>query len=200
MLNVSKTNYLKLYIKNMVTLRCIIVVRDALEKLGIQYNDVNLGEVSLKENISDTQLDQIKATLLLLDLELLEDKKTILVQQIKTLIINLIYHSDEPLVKNLSVFLSSQLHYDYTYMSNLFSNQQGITIEKFYICHKIERVKELLLYNELSLTDIAFNLHYSSVAHLSAQFKKVTGLTPTQFKQTSGNKRDFVESVCRDQK
>lgn len=184
----------------MVTLRCIIVVRDALEKLGIQYNDVNLGEVSLKENISDTQLNQIKATLLLLDLELLEDKKTILVQQIKTLIINLIYHSDEPLVKNLSVFLSSQLHYDYTYMSNLFSSQQGITIEKFYICHKIERVKELLLYNELSLTDIAFNLHYSSVAHLSAQFKKVTGLTPTRFKQTSGNERDFVENVCRDQK
>lgn len=152
----------------MVTLRCIIVVKDTLEKLGIEHSEVNLGEVSLKENISDTQLKQIRSTLLSLDLELLEDKKMILVEQIKTLIIKLIYHSDEPLVKNLSVYLSYQLHYDYTYMANLFSSQLGITIEKYYICHKIERVKELLLYKELSLTDIAFKLHYSSVAHLSA--------------------------------
>ncbi|OQP63377.1 AraC family transcriptional regulator [Niastella vici] len=191
---------MKLYIKNMATLRCIIVVKDALEKLGIQYSEVNLGEVSLKENISDTQLNQIKSTLLSLDLELLEDKKTILAQQIKALIINLIYHTDEPLVKNLSVYLSNQLHYDYTYMSNLFSNQLGITIEKFYICHKIERVKELLIYKELSLTDIAFKLHFSSVAHLSAQFKKITGLSPTHFKQNNGNKRDLVEKVCGNQK
>ena len=184
----------------MVTLRCIIVVRDALEKLGIQHSEVNLGEVVLKENISDTQLAQIKSTLLSLDLELLEDKKKILVQQIKTLVIKLIYHSDEPLVKNLSVYLSNQLHYDYTYMANLFSNQLGITIEKFYICHKIERAKELLIYNELSLTDIAFKLHYSSVAHLSAQFKKVTGITPTHFRQSNDNKRNFVENVCGDHK
>ncbi|MBO9201874.1 MULTISPECIES: helix-turn-helix domain-containing protein [Niastella] len=191
---------MKLYIKNMVTIRCIMAVKDALERLGIQYSEVNLGEVSLKENISDIQLDQIRSTLLLLDLEVLEDKKTILVQQIKTLIIKLIYHSDDPLVKNLSVYLSHQLQYDYTYLSNLFSTQQGITIEKFYICHKIERVKELLLNKDLSLTDIAFTLHYSSVAHLSAQFKKVTGLTPTHFKQSNGNKRDLVENICRDQK
>jgi YesN/AraC family two-component response regulator len=184
----------------MVSHRCIIVVRDALEKLEIQHSELNLGEVVIKENISDSQLDQLKATLLSLDLELLEDKKTILVEQIKTLIIKLIYHSDEPLIKNLSVYLSNQLHYDYTYMSNLFSNQVGVTIEKFYICHKIERVKELLIYQELSLTDIAFKLHYSSVAHLSAQFKKVTALTPTHFKKTNGNKRDFVENVCRDLK
>jgi len=183
----------------MVTLRCIIVVKDALEKLEIQYSEVNLGEVSLKEFISDTQLNQIKSTLLLSGLELLEDKKTILVQQIKNLIINLIYHTDEPLVKNLSIYLSYHLHYDYTYMANLFSKQLGITIEKFYICHKIERVKELLIYKELSLTDIAFKLHYSSVAHLSAQFKKVTGLSPTQFKQNHGNKRDFVENACGEQ-
>jgi AraC-like DNA-binding protein len=183
----------------MVSLRCIIVVRDALEKLGIQYNEVNLGEVSLKENISGIQLNQIKITLLLSDLELLEDKKIILVQQIKTLIIKLIYFSDEPLVNNLSVYLSQQLHHDYNYMSNLFSNQMGITIEKFYICHKIERVKELLIYNDLSLTDIAYKLHFSSVAHLSAQFKKVTGLTPTLFKKSNGTKRDLVENACRDQ-
>jgi YesN/AraC family two-component response regulator len=184
----------------MVTLRCILVVKDALEKLGITYNEVTLGEVTLKEDPSDTQLKQIRSTLLSLDLELLEDKKTILVEQMKSLIIKLIYHSDEPLVKNLSVYLSNQLHYDYTYMANLFSSQLGITIEKYYICHKIERVKELLLYKELSLTDIAFKLHYSSVAHLSAQFKKVTGLTPTHFKQTNGNNRDFVEHICDEQK
>jgi len=184
----------------MVSLRCILVVRNALEKLGIQHSEVTLGEVVLKENISETQRAQIKSMLLPLDLELLEDKKTILVEQIKTLIIKLIYHSDEPLIKNLSVYLSNQLQYDYTYMANLFSNQLGITIEKSYICHKIERVKELLVYQELSLTDIAYKLHYSSVAHLSAQFKKITGLTPTHFKQANGNKRDFVENVCRNQK
>jgi len=177
-------------------MRCIILVKDALEKLGIQYSEVNLGEVSLKEGISGAQLTQLKPALLSLDLELLEDKKTMLVQQIKTLIINLIYHSEEPLVKNLSVYLSNQLHYDYTYMSNLFSSQQGITIEKFYIFHKIERVKELLQYNELTLTDIAFDLHYSSVAHLSAQFKKVTGHTPTDFKKANGNKLDVIENAC----
>ena len=182
----------------MVSLRCIIVVKDALEKLGIHYSEVDLGQVTLKENISNSQLNQIKSTLLSVDLELLEDKKTILVQQIKTLIIQLIYHSDEPLVQNLSVYLSHQLHHDYTYMANLFSNQLGITIEKFYTCHKIERVKELLNYKELSLTDIAFKLHYSSVAHLSAQFKKVTGITPTHFKQDNSKKRDFVENVCHD--
>jgi len=184
----------------MVSLRCILVVRNALEKLGIQHSEVTLGEVVLKENISETQRAQIKSMLLPLDLELLEDKKTILVEQIKTLIIKLIYHSDEPLIKNLSVYLSNQLQYDYTYMANLFSNQLGITIEKYYICHKIERVKELLVYQELSLTDIAYKLHYSSVAHLSAQFKKVTGFTPTHFKQANGNKRDFVENVCRTRK
>lgn len=184
----------------MVSFRCILVVKDALERLGIQYSEVNLGEVDLKENISDAQFAQIKSMLLSLDLELLEDKKTILVEQIKTLIIKLIYNSEEPLIKNLSVYISNQLHYDYTYLSNLFSNQLGITIEKFYICHKIERVKELLIYQELSLTNIAFKLHYSSVAHLSAQFKKVTGFTPTHFKLANENIRGFVENLCRDRK
>ncbi len=184
----------------MVSRRCIIAVKDALEKLGIQHGEVILGEADLKENITDSQLDQIKSELLIIGLELQEDKKAILVQQIKTLIIELIYHSEEPLVKNLSVYLSHQLHYDYTYMANLFSTQEGISIEKFYICHKIERAKELLVYKELSLTDIAFKLHYSSVAHLSAQFKKVTGITPTYFKQNNNTKRDFIDKACSDQK
>jgi AraC-like DNA-binding protein len=177
-----------------------MIVKDALVKLGIQRSDVILGEVELHENISVAQLEQIKSILLFSGLELQEDKKTVLVHQIKALIIELIYHSEEPIVNNLSVYLSRELHHDYTYMANLFSTQQGITIEKFYLCHKIERVKELLIYKELSLTDIAFQLHYSSVAHLSAQFKKITGFTPTQFRQTNGNKGDLIKNACDNQK
>ena len=177
-----------------------MLVKDALEQLGIQHSDVILGEVGLHENISAAQLEQIRSTLSLSGLELQEDKKTVLVHQIKALIIELIYHSEEPLVNNLSVYLSRELHHDYTYMANLFSTQQGVTIEKFYLCHKIERVKELLIYKELSLTDIAYQLHYSSVAHLSAQFKKITGLTPNQFKQTNGNKGDLFKNACNNQK
>lgn len=171
----------------MVSLRCITVVRDALEKLGFQGIEVNLGEVSLKEPISDAQHVRIRSALQESGFELLEDKKSILVQQIKTCIIQLIHLSGEPLVENLSVYLSHQLLHDYTYMSNLFSDRMGITIERFYICHKIERVKELLTYAELTLTDIAFKMHYSSLAHLSSQFKKVTGLTPSEFKQSKDN-------------
>jgi len=179
----------------MVSLRCITVVKDALKNLGFQDIQVNLGHVSLKEEISNAQLSQIRSILLLSGFELLEDKKDILLQQIKTHIIQLVYYSDEPLVQNLSVYLSDKLHHDYTYMSNLFSDRVGITIEKFFICHKIERVKELLTYGELSLTDIAFKMHYSSVAHLSSQFKKVAGMTPSDFKQRKGNKRDLLENV-----
>ena len=181
----------------MVSLRCIVVVKDALEKLGLPDPQVNLGEVSLKEKISDAQLGQVRSVLLQAGFELLEDRKSILVQQIKTLIIRVIYYSDEPLVRNLSVHLSDTLRHDYTYMSNLFSERMGITIEKFYICHKIERVKELLTYGELSLTEIGFKLHYSSVAHLSSQFKKVVGMTPSEFKQKNSDKRDVLENLCR---
>jgi YesN/AraC family two-component response regulator len=187
---------LKLYIKNMVSLRCITVVKDVLQKLGFQYIQVNLGEVSLQEEIPDAQLGQIRLDLMKAGFELLDDKKSILIQQIKTHIIQVIYYSDEPLVRNLSVYLSDKLHFDYTYMSNLFSDRLGTTIEKFYICHKIQRVKELLTYGDLSLTDIAFKMHYSSVAHLSSQFKKVAGIRPSDFKQSQGNKRDLLENLC----
>jgi YesN/AraC family two-component response regulator len=181
----------------MVSFRCITVVKDALEKLGFQDIQVNLGEVILQENIPDTQLGQIRSILLQSGFELLEDKKNILMQQIKTHIIQLVYYSDEPLVQNLSVYLSDKLHHDYTYMSNLFSDRLGTTIEKFFICHKIERVKELLTYGELSLTDIAFKMHYSSVAHLSSQFKKVAGMTPSDFKQLKGDRRNLLENLCK---
>jgi YesN/AraC family two-component response regulator len=181
----------------MVSRRCITVVTEAFEKLGLPGAEVHLGEVNLKERLSDFQLGRIREVLLESGFELLDDKKSILVEQIKTQILQLVYYCEEPLVENLSVYLSFQLHHGYTYMSNLFSDQTGTTIEKYYICHKIERVKELLSYGELSLTDIAYKMHYSSVAHLSAQFKKVTGLTPTQFKQAKGNKRDFIETICQ---
>jgi YesN/AraC family two-component response regulator len=180
----------------MVSLRCIVVVKDALEKLGLQDPQVKLGEVSLKDKISAIQLGQIRAILLQSGFELLEDKKSVLINQIKTIIIQVIYYSDKPLVQNLSVHLSEKLDHDYTYMSNLFSERLGITIEKFYICHKIERVKELLSYGEFSLTDIAFKMHYSSVAHLSSQFKKVVGITPSEYKQKKGDKRDLLENLC----
>jgi YesN/AraC family two-component response regulator len=180
----------------MVSLRCIVVVKDALEKLGLQNTQVKLGEVSLKEEISDVQLGQIRFVLLQSGFELLEDKRNILIQQIKTHIIRIVYYSDEPPIQNLSVHLSETLHHDYTYMSNLFSERLGITIEKFYISHKIERVKELLTYGELSLTDIAVKMHYSSVAHLSSQFKKVAGMTTSVFKQKKGDKRDLLENLC----
>jgi YesN/AraC family two-component response regulator len=172
----------------MVSFRCITVVKEALERLGLQDIQVNLGEVSVKEEISDDQLSHIRSILLRSGFELLEDKKSTLLQQIKTYIIQVVYYSEEPLVQNLSVYLSGKLHHDYTYMSNLFSDRLGITIEKFYICHKIERVKELLSHAELSLTDIAFKMHYSSVAHLSSQFKKVAGMTPSEFKHGNGDK------------
>ena len=181
----------------MVSFRCITVVKDALEKLGLQDIQVNLGEVSLQEKLPDAQLSQIRSILLQSGFELMEDKKNILIEQIKTHIIQLVYYSDEPLVHNLSVYLSDKLQQGYTYMANLFSDRVGTTIEKFYICHKIERVKELLTYDELSLTDIAFKMHYSSVAHLSSQFKKVVGMTPTDFKLSHGDKRDFLENLCR---
>ena len=180
----------------MVSASCITIVKNALEKLGLQGIEAKLGEIALKENIDDIQLQQIRQVLALSGFELLQDKKSILLQQIKTLIIEIVYHSEEPLVENLSVFLSNQLHHDYTYMSNLFSEKQGITIEKFFICHKIERVKELLSYAELSLTDIAFKMHYSSVSHLSSQFKKVAGMTPSDFKQSKDNKRGLLEDLC----
>lgn len=188
---------MKLNVRNMVSHRCIKVVADALEKIGLRDVEVHLGEVNLKEHLSEPQLDQIREALRQSGFELLEDKKTVLIQQIKNHIIQLVYYSEEPLVENLSVYLSVQLNHGYTYMSNLFSDTTGTTIEKFYICHKIERVKELLTYGEFNLTEIAYKMHYSSVAHLSAQFKKITGLTPSQFKQTKDNKRDFIENICQ---
>ena len=147
------------------------------------------------ENISTEQHDQFKVALLKSGLELMDDKKSVLIQKIKNVIVELVHYSEEPLTIKFSEFLSQKLNHDYTYLANLFSEVQGTTIEKFIISHKIERVKELLVYNELKLTEIAYQMHYSSVAHLSTQFKKVTGLTPSYFKQLKQKRRNMLEDV-----
>jgi AraC-like DNA-binding protein len=179
----------------MVSLRCKLLVGDELRKLGFETLAVDLGQVEIKETPSAGQYDQIRQVLEKLGFELLKDKKDILVQQVKNIIVELVHYGSEPLVLNLSIYISNKLGYDYTYISNLFSEQSGITIEKFYIYHKIERVKELLSYNELTLTEIAFEMQYSSVAHLSNQFKKVTGLTPSLFRQDKHNTRSPLDNI-----
>ena len=179
----------------MVCIRCKMVVKAELEKLGLHYIVVELGEAEIMESISEEQHDQFKEALLKSGLELLDDKKSVLIQKIKNVIIELIHYSEEPLAINFSDHLSQKLNHNYTYLANLFSEVQGTTIEKFIIAHKIERVKELLVYNELNLTEIAYLMHYSSVAHLSAQFKKITGLTPSHFKQLREKRLTMLENL-----
>ncbi len=179
----------------MVCIRCKMVVKSELAKLGLHYIVIDLGEVEIPETISTEQRDQLKAALLRSGLELMDDKKSVLIQKIKNAIVEIVHYSEEPLVLKFSEYLSDKLNHDYTYLANLFSEVQGTTIEKFMIAHKIERVKELLVYNELNLTEIAYLMHYSSVAHLSSQFKKVTGLTPSYFKQLKNKRRSMLEDV-----
>lgn len=172
-----------------------MAVREELEKLGLHFTYIDYGEAELKENLSADNRDQLNAALKKTGLELMDDKKSMLIEKIKLIIVELVHHSSEPLKKNLSDYISEKLKYDYTYLSNLFSEVQGTTIEKFYILHKIEKVKELLVYDELNLKEIAFKLHYSSVAHLSSQFKKQTGYTPSHFKHLKHKKRVPLEMV-----
>jgi AraC-like DNA-binding protein len=179
----------------MVCIRCKMVVKSELEKLGLHYISVDLGEAEIKENISPEQLNKFSEGLKKSGLELMDDKKSILVEKIKNIIIEQVHYTDEQIKTNLSDFLSEKLNYDYTYLANLFSEVKGTTIEKFYLLHKIERVKELLVYDELNLTEIADKLHYSSVAHLSNQFKKITGLTPSHFKKLKHKRRNTLEDV-----
>ncbi len=186
---------MRLYIKNMVCIRCKMVVKAELEKLGLHFVVVELGEVEILENISTEQHDQFKVALLKSGLELMDDKKSVLIQQIKNIIVELVHYSEEPLSIKFSEYLSQKLNYDYTYLANLFSEVQGTTIEKFYISHRIERVKELLVYDELNLTEIAYQMHFSSVSHLSNQFKKVTGLTPSHFKALKDKRRNMLENL-----
>jgi AraC family transcriptional regulator len=185
-----------LYIKNMVCNRCIRVVKEELEQTGYTVQNVELGEAII-DSEHEIDIEMVRSVLDKSGFELLEDKKVQLINQIKTLIIETIHHKNlEDFNKNYSDHLSQELGKDYTYLSHLFSTQEGITIEKFIIMQKIEKVKELLVYDELSLSEIAYRMNYSSVAHLSNQFKQVTGLTPTQFKQNhSVNKRKPLDEV-----
>ena len=186
---------MKLYIKYMVSLRCKMIVKEELKLLGLHYVNVTLGEVEIMETITDQQQDQLKVALLRSGLELMDDKKAMLIEKIKNVIVEMVHYADELPKTNFSHFLTEKLHYDYTYLSNLFSETEGITIEQYIIRHKIERVKELLIYDEFNLTQIAQLLHYSSVAHLSNQFKKITGLSPSFFKALKNKKRDPLENV-----
>jgi AraC-like DNA-binding protein len=179
----------------MVSNRCKMAVKEALGKLGLHFIVVDLGEVEIMENISAQQREQMKMALLGSGLELMDDKRAILIERIKTAIVEMVHHTDEMIKTNFSDFLSEKLNHDYTYMANLFSEVQGTTIEHFIIAHKIERIKELIIYDELNITEIAWKMNYSSVAHLSNQFKKVTGLSPSHFKQLKDKRRSPIEDI-----
>ena len=184
-----------IYIKNMVSTRCKLTLVDALTSIGIPFTRVELGLADISGEISLIQRNQIRTALLSSGLELIDDVKSVLIERIKKVIIELVHYAEEPLPINLSVHLSQQLNHSYTYMANIFSEAEGHPIEKFVIEHKIERVKELLIYKELSLTEIAYKMHYSSVAHLSSQFKKVTGHTASHYKHLQSQTRVPLETI-----
>ncbi len=186
---------MKLYIKYMVSLRCKMIVREELNKLGLHNTALDLGVVEITEEISADQRQQLKKNLNSSGLELLDDKRSILIEKIKTVIIEMIHYSDEIPKVNYSDYISEKLNYDYSYLSNIFSEVKGTTIQHFIIMHKIEKVKELLLYDQLNLSEISFKLHYSSVAHLSNQFKKITGLSPSFFKKLGRTRAENLEDV-----
>lgn len=179
----------------MVSLRCKMMVKEELKNLGLHYVVVDLGMVEILEDISEEQREKLKINLLRSGLELLDDKKSILIEKIKNVITELIHYTDELPEMNYSNYISEKLNYDYTYLANIFSEVKGINIQQYIIINKIERVKELLLYDELNLTEIAYKLHYSSVAHLSNQFKKVTGLSPSFFKQLQRKRKSNLENM-----
>jgi AraC-like DNA-binding protein len=179
----------------MVSNRCKMAVKEELTKLGLHFILVDLGEVEIMEEISGAALDELKLALRKSGLELMDDKKAILIERIKNVITEMIHNSEDAPKVNYSDYLSEKLNYDYTYLSNIFSEMKGITIQQFIIVHKIEKVKEFLLYDELSLTEISYKMHYSSVAHLSNQFKKVTGLSPSHYMELKDKKRSPIEEI-----
>ncbi|WP_228237732.1 helix-turn-helix domain-containing protein [Allomuricauda sp. M10] len=184
-----------LYIKYMVSLRCKMAVKEELKKLGIHYVNVDLGTIEILEDITDLQREQLRESLMKSGLELLDDNRKIIIEKIKSVIIEMIHYSDELPKVNYSDYISEKLGYDYTYLANTFSEVKGITIQQFIIMNKIERIKELLLYNELNLTEISYLLHYSSVSHLSNQFKKITGLTPSFYKKLKKKRLKNLEDI-----
>lgn len=186
---------MKLYIKYMVSLRCKMLVKDELQKLGVKNMIVELGVVEILEKFSEKQRAKFEENLKKAGLELLDDKKSILIEKIKNVVIEMIHYSDELPKVNYSDYISEKLDLNYTYLASIFSEVNGITLQQFIILHKIERVKELLIYDELNLTEIAYKLHYSSVAHLSNQFKRITGLTPTFYKGLKNKRKQNLENL-----
>ena len=186
---------MKLYIKYMVSTRCKMVVKDVLKNMGLHFIVVDLGEVDIMETLSVDELIQLKLALLDSGLELMDDKKAVLIEKIKNVIIEMIHYEDELPLVNYSDYISEKLHHDYTYLSNIFSEIKGITIQQFIIIHKVERIKELIIYDELNITEIAWKMNYSSVAHLSNQFKKITGLSPSHFKQLKDKRRNPLDEI-----
>ena len=179
----------------MVCSRCKMVVKDELIKFGVHPTSVELGEVEIKEELNDKKKEALNTVLQSFGFDLIDDKKSKLIEKIKNTIVELVHYSDDQLSINFSEHISKKLHHDYNYMSNLFSEVEGITIEKYFISQKIEKVKELLKYDELSLSEIADRLGYSNVAYLSNQFKKQTGLTPTFYKSLKQNKRKNLDDL-----
>jgi AraC-like DNA-binding protein len=179
----------------MVSNRCKLAVKEELKKLGLHFIVVDLGEVEIMEDMTLEQQQLLQIGLVSSGLELMDDKRAILIEKINNVITEMIHQSEELPRVNYSDYISQKLDYDYTYLSNLFSEVKGITIQQFIIIHKIEKVKELLFYNELNLTEISHKMHYSSVAHLSNQFKKITGLTPSAYKQLKEKKRNTLEEI-----
>jgi AraC-like DNA-binding protein len=186
---------MRIYIKYMVSLRCKMLVKKELENLGLHHMVVELGTVEILEDFSDEKRLALKDVLHKSGLELMDDNRSILIERIKNCIIEMIHYSDELPRVNISQYISEKLDHDYTYLANVFSEVKGITIQQFVILHKIERVKELLLYDELSLTEISYLMQYSSVAHLSSQFKKVTGLSPSFFKKLKVKRKNNLENI-----
>jgi len=188
---------MKLYIKNMVSFRCKIIAKTELERVGLHPTSVNLGVVEVMEIAIALQQKQLKENLKRSGLELLGDKKSILIDRIKTAVIQMIHYLDELPNVNYSDYISGKLGYDYTYLSNIFSEVKGTAIQHFIIVNKIEKVKELLLYDELNVSEISYKMHYSSVANLSSQFKKITGLSPSFFKKLGQKRADNLENIDR---
>lgn len=184
-----------LYIKYMVSLRCKMMVKEELKKLNLDYLNIDLGMVEIMGDITPKKFEKLRENLATSGLELLDDKRAILIERIKNVIVEMVHYTDEIPKVNYSDYISEKLNHDYTYLSNIFSEVKGITIQHYIIMHKIERVKELLLYDELNLTEIAFMLNYSSVAHLSNQFKKITGLSPSFFKQMKYSRNKNLENI-----
>lgn len=179
----------------MVSLRCKMKVKEELKKLGLHFIFVDLGEIEIMENIDNEQREELKAALLNSGLELMDDKRAILIERIKNVITEMIHYSDELPKVNYSDFIGEKLDHDYTYLSNVFSEVKGMTIQQYIIINKVERIKELIIYDELNITEIAWKMNYSSVAHLSNQFKKVTGLTPSHFKDLKNKRRSPIEEI-----